>query len=365
MRDLLQDALGIRFESFTRGRDDGIDLRALRTPDGLLIAQAKHFAGSRISNLLSSIKKEKLKLDKLDQPPDRYIIATSLGLTPGNKTAIFNALQPYITSESDIYGPGDIEGLLSANPQIENRHFKLWLANGDRLAAVSNATVLNRSGITKADLLTRAKLFVPHPVLDTARQMLAKNHLCIISGQAGVGKTTLAKMLILQYLVDGFEFYDISSDITEAERSVSPASRQIFLYDDFLGRTNLSPAMSKNEDSRLLQFMQHIRSTENKRMILTTREYIFAASQRKFDRLEDPTFEAAKLIVRVTGYSRLDRARMLYNHLYFDESIHQAELEDLVNERKYFRIVDHRNFNPRMIEMALKLRLKSSQSGSL
>lgn len=364
VRDLLQEKLGLDLESFTKGRDQGIDLRAVHADDGAIVVQAKHFVGSRASDLVSSMKRERVKLQKLACKPRRYILVTSLGLTPANKSTLASILAPYLQQEADIIGQDDLENFLAKFPKVENRHFKLWLANGDRLTAIENAVVLNRSGLTKGDLMARARLFVPHPALGAAREMLNHNHACIISGRAGVGKTTLAKMLILTYLADGFEFYDVSSNIDEATRSLSPASRQIFLYDDFLGRTNLSPGLTKNEDSRLLQLMDHIKNTENKRIILTTREYILQASKLKFDRLDDPSIDSAKLILEVTQYSRLDRAKMLYNHLYFDTSIDREDILDLLEDKKYFKIVDHPNFNPRLIEDALRLRRSWSGTGA-
>jgi hypothetical protein len=42
VRDLLQEELVIRLESFTKGRDQGIDFR-LRTATGDLIVQCKHY----------------------------------------------------------------------------------------------------------------------------------------------------------------------------------------------------------------------------------------------------------------------------------------------------------------------------------
>src|SRR5882672_4749412 len=82
-RDLLQKALGVHLESFTAGRDSGIDFR-YRTKTDALIVQIKHYAESGYEALRRVLKqKERPKAEALK--PTRYILATSVGLTPRRK----------------------------------------------------------------------------------------------------------------------------------------------------------------------------------------------------------------------------------------------------------------------------------------
>jgi hypothetical protein len=73
-------------ENFKRGPDSGIDLRYCPNKDHSLIVQCKHYAESSFAQLRRVIKEELEKVKKLD--PERYIVATSLGLTPNNKDEI-------------------------------------------------------------------------------------------------------------------------------------------------------------------------------------------------------------------------------------------------------------------------------------
>ena len=87
VRDLLQEELGVRLESFKSGRDRGIDLRYCPSPDNALIIQCKHYAESSFQILLREIKKHELdKVNKLQ--PKRYIFVTSLGLTPTKRMSL-------------------------------------------------------------------------------------------------------------------------------------------------------------------------------------------------------------------------------------------------------------------------------------
>lgn len=102
-RDLLQIKLGIHLESFKSGRDRGIDLRYIsdRSNSNSLIIQAKHYAGSGVQKLKRDLEKIELsKVKKLN--PNRYIISTSVGLSPKDKDDILKIFAPYCTSYEDI-----------------------------------------------------------------------------------------------------------------------------------------------------------------------------------------------------------------------------------------------------------------------
>jgi hypothetical protein len=68
-RDLLGRALGIRFEGFAEGPDDGMDGRHA-TADGDIILQAKHYNRSGFTGLKAKMETERAKIDALQ--PERY-----------------------------------------------------------------------------------------------------------------------------------------------------------------------------------------------------------------------------------------------------------------------------------------------------
>src|SRR5438067_9854067 len=110
-RDLLQKELGVPLESFTAGRDSGIDFR-YRTNDVNLVVQVKHYADSGYDTLLRSLaQKERPKIDALK--PTRYILATSVGLTPQRKDELLETLSPWCLATSDIYGKDDVNNLIT------------------------------------------------------------------------------------------------------------------------------------------------------------------------------------------------------------------------------------------------------------
>lgn len=110
-RDLLSKELDVPFQSFKVGKDKGIDLR-YSTPflHNDIVVQVKHYYKSGCSVLKSKLKKDELpKVLKLN--PRRYIIVTSVSLSPTDKEAIMDIMSPYILSTGDIYGADDINNL--------------------------------------------------------------------------------------------------------------------------------------------------------------------------------------------------------------------------------------------------------------
>lgn len=119
-RDLIQKKENVFVESFTIGRDSGIDLRFAKIKNSRSIVQAKRYKS--LATLMSELKKEVKKISGLSI--DRYILCTSIGLTPKNKSEIKALFEPYIISTEDIIGRDDLNNLLGLYPEIEKKYYK-------------------------------------------------------------------------------------------------------------------------------------------------------------------------------------------------------------------------------------------------
>lgn len=354
-RDLLNASQGLRLRSFAPGRDDGIDLRGWQAgrPNKRIIVQCKHMMGSTYPSLRTSVRAEKQKLDKLKHRPSRYILTTTKALTVRNIEELFGILKPYCKSSNDIIDAGSIDEILSKHEEVIRRHYKLWITSTPVLERVLNAGIYNRSESYLENLILKSRTFVQPNAFAKAQKILKQNHSCIISGPPGVGKTTLADMLCLEYLASGFDLIVISEDVLEADSIYSQQRKQVFIYDDFLGRTDLREKLGKNEDNRIVDFIRRVSKSPNHRFILTTREYILRAARTRYDRLDTGGIDLLKCVLEVDNYTELQRGLILYQHLAFTGGLAQSDIADLVLNRHYLSIVRHPHYTPRHITDAL------------
>lgn len=354
-RDLLSRHLGGQHvESFTAGRDKGVDLRVVGRPGSRdrVIAQCKHYARSGYAKLLRSLKAEKAKVAALK--PRRYLVYTTVSMTAARKAEIMQEMHPYVRTAQDVWGAEDIEAQLRDNPDILKAHYKLWMNSTAVMERIVHSGIHTRTESYMADLLHAARLYVQNGSYNFAVQKLNTYGVCAISGPPGVGKTTLANILLLDYVAQGFTPIVLSSDMAEADDVYSTSVKQVFLYDDFLGRTSSLERLGKNEDDRILRFMRRVHQSRDKRLLLTTREYILRQAQLEHERLNDPRIDLARLVVDLTSYSRLDRAKILYNHLYFSDLEAEA-LRSVLRERRYRSIIQHPNYVPRLVGDSVSL----------
>ncbi len=352
VRDLLQVDLNQTFESFGAGPDQGIDLRLALPNSGSLVVQCKHYVQSGYRSLLASLKKERKKVDLL--LPTRYMLATSVSLLPRAKEEIKSLFDPFILSTSDILGAEDLNNLLRLHPTVERDTIKLWMTNSNLLEIFLNSGIYNRTAGALDEIKQTVRLYVVNPSLQRARQVLAAEHVCIIQGIPGIGKTTLAQILLLAMTNDGYEPVVISSDIDEVNRVYRDDRPQAFLYDDFLGQSSLAEALHKNEDSRLLSTIRQIRQSENKRLIMTTRDYILREAQQRHEKISHLNTAIHSCVMRMDDFGKVDRARILYNHIFFSRLSRDTRVA-LLQDKLYNDIIQHSNFNPRLISHVIQL----------
>lgn len=349
VRDLLQEEIVISLENFKSGRDRGIDLRYCPSSDSSLIVQCKHYADSSFSNLQSKIKNHEIeKVKKLN--PSRYILVTSLGLTPDNKDVLIKICAPYIKSPSDIVGKDDLNGLLSKFPKIERHTFKLWLSSISVFEEILHSKVKNVSRDALLKIKQHAEYYVQNESFHEAMKILEKHNFCIIAGIPGIGKTILAEMICLHYVNLGREIVKISGDISEATGLDYVNQKRVFYYDDFLGQASLSEKLNKNEDQKLLDFIHAINKSKSSKLILTTREYILNQAKMTYEKLDRAKFDIETCMIDLSKYTRLNRSQILYNHIHFSDLLAEFK-KAILTGRIYLKIIDHHNYNPRIIDL--------------
>jgi len=216
-----------------------------------------------------------------------------------------------------------------------------------------NNRVYNQSDFEEAEIKKIFKTYVENESYSKSLKILKDKKYVIISGIPGVGKTTLARILVCHFSANGFEeFIFLSESINEGYDVFKDRVKQIFLFDDFLGSNFLEQKLSNNEEKRIVDFIKKVARSKNKLLILTTREYILAQAKQRYDIFEDPSLELAKCVIDLSQYTKIVRAKILYNHLYFS-GITSNYINNIIKKQNYKGIIEHRNYNPRIIETAM------------
>lgn len=346
--DLIGADKCVRFERFKPGRDGGVDGRYFTLTGTEWILQAKHRPGTPFPQLVTHLRNsEASKVPALN--PERYLLAVSHSLTRLNKEELVAALRPQASCPIEVYGREDLNDLLARHTEVERRHFKLWISSSTVLFSLINNAINGRSEAMMRDILEKSKIFVHTLNFESAVDRLNKLGTVIITGEPGIGKTTLAEQLILLYASDGFELTCISEHIQEAEQAYVPDRHQLFYFDDFLGRNYLE-ALSGHEGSQIVNFIKRVsRDRATKRFVLTSRSTILNQGRILNDVFEHNNVHRNEMEIKLDSLSSLDKAHILYNHIWHS-GLSPEHIDQFYIEKRYRQVINHRNFNPRLIQ---------------
>ncbi len=343
-RDLLQEEFGVNFQTFAKGKDQGIDCLHSIDNNYEIVVQCKHYANSNFSVLFNKLKKEELKkLKRIN--PKRYILVTSLDLTLSNKQKILDLFEGFIKDTSDILDYNSLNNLLNNYPQVKKNYLKLWTKDSDYLDYLLNRQTHNKSKNKLKNIRKCLNIFVQTPSFIEACKKLAERNYIIITGSQGLGKTTLANVLSWKYINDDYEFIAIS-DIDEGWNLLEENRKQIFYYDDFLGSTQLE-TFRRNEDNNLIDFIEAIKNDINKKFILTSRDYILKDAESKSEKFYRTNFVTQR--IQEKDFSLNIKKEIYINHI-TESRLPDDFKKELLKEKNVKSIALHKNYTPRIIE---------------
>ena len=337
-------------EQYAEGRDNGIDGLVRDIPNGAYI-QAKHYLKSGFNKLKNKIENEELPKIK-NRGLACYVLATSLNLSQSQAETL-RAMIKNVVQDVIVLGSVSISSLLDDNPAALKSTVKLWAANADIVKVVLNPANMNCFYELQNRWEDLNNVFVETPDVKRIVDSLEKNHVAVIAGEPGVGKTTLAEYICLLYYKEGFDVHFFEGEFSHDDYDLSDSEKKIvFYFDDFLGSTYYN-CFSGKQDSSIVSFLKRISKEKNKRFILTSRTNIIQKACIYSEKYHDYGLAKQAYIVNVGAYSRFTKAKILYNHL-CNSNVATGEITELVKEKKYWKIINHRNFNPRLIYFITK-----------
>jgi hypothetical protein len=348
---VIEKEQSIKVEIFKSGRDGGVDGRFWIGDKKEGIIQCKHYLETPYSQLISKLKNEELdKVKKLN--PSKYIFITSKALSRINKKEILNIFKPYIQTERDIWGKEDLNLFLSKkeNQDVVERNYKLWITSTSVLDILINNAIKGRSQFTIRDIEEKSFRYVVTENHNKGLKILEENNVIILTGEPGIGKTTLADNLAILYIAKGYEFCDIEENISEAESLYRENEQKkiLFYCDDFLG-SNIYDAINNKKDSHIVKFISRIRKDNSKKFILTSRTNILNKAYSLSHIFQNLKIRENEFLLTIENLTNIDKAKILYNHIYHSKLPKQF-IDVIYKDKRYKDIIKHRNFNPRIIE---------------
>lgn len=352
--DIMQKILDTKLYRFPKGKDGGIDLcDEIDKPK--IIIQAKHYKDN--NSLKYNIEKyERKKVEKLN--PENYYLCTSCELTKNKKIEIYNILKPYMESANNIISGIDISDFIEKeeNQDIVKKHYKLWLAASNVLSLVNNKKIFIDCDELVYDIEKKSKFFVETKGYINALEKLKKENVIIIVGAPGVGKSTISKMILLKYVSEGYSVrYASDNNIGDIKNILSndKESKEIVLLDDFLGQHYLN--LKESEPNELKTLCAFIKRNPNKKLIMNSRITILSEARNKFITFDElmEEYDENKYLIDLDKMSQVEKAKILYNHFYFNNLPKEYFIE-IQKGSRYLNIIRHRNYNPRIIEYVTK-----------
>ena len=364
---------------FKEGKDDGIDgIDDTKSPS--LVIQAKRWQVTK--NKTTAVKLLKEEIDKIALTKEKYgwvtdfkyVIVTSMGLSPAGLKEIRDYADKIIpnampTDDYIIFS----STLTTLSQQEEYRDIFIYYGLLEKdISNILRSEKLKSVEAESQDYFSdfNSEYFVETSFLGEAYHILQREHIVLIQGPAGIGKTTTCSMLGNLFLNSNENTFDIIvrrvEDINDVLKLYNGNyrfndDRNLFVvFDDFLGRNKFDVGERILQDIRKLYSAST--NTNNLFICLNSRTQILqdATSMNfEFQKLIDEKFtEKRRFIIDLYKYSDIDKAyifrKVFERKLHYLENDDKKELVEKYNDligRDWIRIVRHRNYFPRLVEL--------------
>lgn len=345
-KDILKSTTGENFRTFAKGRDGGIDVISTNAKNRI-IGQAKHYVKTPMTQLLKDLEnKEKPKVTRLN--PDRYIVAFSQEITSQAYEKILEIFSPFLKDGNDIYDLKRMKEILDNDEKLINKWYKLWLPSKEIIDKILKNSENVITSFYKEKIDKEVQLFIETKYYKEAIKTLEKENVIIIHGNPGTGKTTLANILVYQFLARDYKLkYIMNSELSNINNLINIDEKEIILIDDFLGSNILE--LEAGKETALATLINLCRFKKNKKLILVTRTVLYNRAKNTYEKFNEVDNKICNLMIDTSRINILERAKILYNHLSFYGINSTEKYEAFIKNKLYLKIIRSHNFNPRIV----------------
>lgn len=348
---ILSIYLGEEFRTFKEGPDSGADIDSLRVNEHI-IGQCKRYSTS-YSKLYNSLKQEVKKLKKLKPIPKDYYLFTTIDLTRKQLYEIVDLFKGFMHSTRNIFDKTRIEKILDRDEYQDARKTNLSLfVNSIKLL---EDFLLPDTFIDSYSLIKRIEehkdYYVYTNYFDTSLSLWNKKKVLVLTGDPGVGKSTLSEMLILQKMKDFKRnaklIYVSSGNLQVLKDNLKVATGPTIIYlDDFLGSNILN--VSDDYSKQLSPIIDLVHFKKDFYLLLNSRSTIYNNAFNR-EAFKNNLRGLSESLISINEPNRMDKAEILKRHIIVSK-MPSNFIKYLVKDRRCLSVVDHPNYNPRIIE---------------
>lgn len=191
------------------------------------------------------------------------------------------------------------------------------------------------------------KTFVETALYRKAAALLDQQHVLILCGDPGIGKTALACRLALRQAGGDRSRIVSTASLDSVFASYGNRDASVFLLDDFWGSTRYE---GNGNREKLKAVMEAVRSSRSQRLILTSRDYILQKETAQ-DAAFGSYLSAFCLSCGMDSYTPAEKLSIMFSHLKASDL--PWDYMHCIYERAE-EIIDVCGFNPRIAAMMLE-----------
>ncbi len=306
-------------ETYARGPDGGRDGFLYGTWDSggvstPAILQCKHVGDPNRHLRHSDLAQEIAKVQRHVEAGQcqRYVLMTNAQVTGAASEQIQAAFSACGVQETILQGYEAICELLTVNKSLRGLVPRLY-GLGDLTEILDERHYAQAESILATMHDDLAKL-VPVDAHRATYRALRDEHFALLLGRPGSGKSSIAASLAISAM-DHFDARPIKLEtISELGERWNPRDpNQFFWLDDGFGSTQYEHSYSEAWNRATRSIEAALRN--GARLIVTSRDYIFAAARRDLKGSSFPLLDEARVVIEVESFSREEREQILYNHL--------------------------------------------------
>lgn len=373
---------------FAEGRDYGIDaLDDIERPS--IIVQAKRWQLSKNrKQALNLIKGEIEKILKTKkefgwEEAFKYVFITSWDLTPKDLKCIRDFSKPY---RKQIKNVDIIYASILSNLSKDEEYKKIFENHG--LLEKDLLKVMKENRLDSIEIESRnyfsdekSRYFVETSILSKAYVSLLNEHIILINGPAGIGKTTTCMMLgklfannfdqcdvmvrkveDIDKVLETYNSLYINQSVDATSVDATSTRSLVVIFDDFLGRNQLD--VNDRYFTDIYKLISAVKNSNNLFVCLNSRTQILrTAENSNYDfsnviRYEIP--DDSIIALDLSQYTRVEKAGIIRR--IFERKVSKLSTEkqkelsfkySQLAESDWNIVLDHNNWFPRLLELVV------------